>query len=250
MTRPRRLLVTVALAGIAAALLASCGDEVGRVDPSTLPPPTFGEATITGTVRFVGEPPQLPMIDTRGICANVGPIQEETIVVSREGGLRDVVVWLVDAPASSGASLPAPVLDQVGCQYVPHVIGVQIGQPLKIRTSDPEYHNVHWNNGENPGQNFGMGTPGETRTVTLNTPEFIRTKCDIHAWMEAYIAVVPNPFFGVTDRDGRFTIARVPAGTYQAKAWHHRLGERTATVTVAADGTATLNLEYARPTPR
>lgn len=245
MTRPRLAASLVLLI-----LAAGCDDAAPAADASKLPAPTFGSATIEGVVRFEGDLPALAMIDTRGTCKDIAPIQEETIVVDRTGGLRDVVVWLADAPASSGAGQPAPTLDQIGCQYVPHVIGVQVAQPLRIKTSDPEYHNVHWNNGLNPGANFGVSLNDPSRTVLFNRPEFIRTKCDIHPWMEAFIAVMPNPFFGVSDREGRFTIARVPAGTYQAKAWHRLLGERTASVTVGPDGKATLDLTYARPTPK
>ena len=232
--------------GMMALFAAGCDDSTAPVDATKLPPPTFGTATIEGTVRYVGEPPPMAMIDTRGTCAEAAPIQEETVVVSREGGLRDVVVWLVDAPASDGSAEAPPTLDQLGCKYVPHVIAVQVGQPLRVHSSDAEFHNVHWDNGDNPGQNFGLSPTDRSRLVAFNRPEFIRTRCDVHAWMEAFIAVVPNPFFGVTDRDGRFTIARVPAGTYRAKAWHARLGERTASVTVAADGTAKLDVTYAR----
>lgn len=242
MIRPR-LCVALAVLG----LIAGCDDSTPSVDPSKLPPPTFGAGTIEGTVRFEGDAPQLAMIDTKGTCRDAAPIQEETVIVDRSGGLRDVVVWLVDAPASTGAAIPSPTLDQVGCRYVPHVIGVQVGQPLRVKSSDAEYHNVHWSNGANAGQNFGLSPTDPSRLVAFDRPEFIRTRCDIHPWMEAFIAIVPNPFFGVSDREGRFTIPRVPAGTYQAKAWHHRLGERTASVTVGADGKATLAFTYARP---
>lgn len=241
---PAGLLAAIACAGVA---VVGCGDDRASMDPSSLPAPAFGDATLRGTVRFVGDPPQLAMIDPGGTCRDAKPIQEETIVVGRTGGLRDVVISLIDAPASTGQSLPAPTLDQIGCRYEPHVLGVQVGQPLRIRSSDPEFHNVHWINGVNPGENLSFSTKGESRTVSFRSPENIRMRCDVHPWMESHVAVLPNPFFAVTDADGTFTIARVPAGAYRVRAWHARLGEREGKATLDAAGTATLDFDFARP---
>ena len=227
-----------------------CGGAAPQVDAATLPAPTFGDATIRGTVRFVGDPPPLAMIDRGQTCAEAPPIQEETVVVSRAGGLRDAIVWLTDAPASSGATLPPPLLDQVGCRYEPHVLAVQVGQPLKIRSSDREFHNTHWVGERNPSENLGFSRAGETKVVTLDRPEFLKLRCDVHGWMESRVGVMPNPFFAVSDREGAFAIKRVPAGTYHATAWHAVLGQRHGTATVAANGTATLNFVYAPPPPR
>ena len=248
MRSSRRIAIGL-LASIAIAYASvGCGGDAPTIDATTLPAPTFGDATIRGTVRFVGDAPELKMIDRGQTCREASPIQEESIVVSRAGGLRDVIVCLTDAPASSGASLPPPTLDQVGCRYEPHVLAVQVGQPLRIRSSDAEFHNVHWVGEANPSENLGFTRAGESKLITLERPEFLRLRCDIHGWMESFVGVMPNPFFATTDRDGTFTIEKVPAGTYHATAWHALLGTRTGTVTVSASGTATLDFEYARAT--
>lgn len=240
MIRPAALVLV-----LAAGLAASC--DRPAASPASRPAPVLGSNVIEGVVRFDGIAPPLPMIDTGGTCRDAKAIQSETLVINRDGGLRDVVVWLDDAPASDGGQFPPALLDQVGCRYVPHVVAVQTGQPLRIRSSDSEFHNVHWVNGENPGVNLGFTTPGETRIVMFDQPDFIRARCDVHAWMEAWIAVVPNPFFAVTDSDGKFRIDRVPPGRYHLRAWHARAGERTATVDVA-DGTAgKVTITYAPP---
>ena len=62
-------------------------------------------------------------------------------------------------------------------------------------------------------------------------------KCDVHPWMRSYIGVFSHPFFAVTGSDGKFTIANLPAGTYEIEAWHEKLGTQKATVTVGASDT-------------
>jgi plastocyanin len=246
-----RQVALACLAGtLSATAIVACDDRSASTGISALDPPVFGDATIRGSVRFIGQPPPLAMIDMKGTCRDARPIQEETIVVGPSGGLRDVVVWLDDAPPSNGAGRPSPVLDQVGCRYEPHVLGVQVGTPLTITTSDPEFHNVHWIGRNNPGQNLGFNFVGQKQAVAFNRPEFLRMRCDVHPWMESHVAVLPNPFFSVTNSDGTFTVQNVPAGTYQVKTWHALLGERTASVTVTTGGEATLLLEYARPGSR
>lgn len=229
------------------ALLALAGCEEPSRPASELPEPTFGQASISGVVKFVGVAPERRMIDIGEACVG-GPnfVQEETVVVAGDGGLRDVIVFLKDAPASFGKSQPRAKLDQVGCQYLPHVLAIQQGQPLAIATSDTVFHNVHWVSGTNPGKNLGFPANSASQVVTFDRPEFVRMRCDVHPWMEAHVGVMPNPFFAVSATDGRFTIERVPAGTYTLVVWHAMLGERSKPVTVGPDGTVTADFEFAR----
>lgn len=215
---------------------------------TNLPAPTFGDATITGHVKFIGTPPERKMFDTSSCQDGPKAQQEETIVVSPEGGLRDVIVYLKDAPASDGSKAAVTTLDQVGCRYVPHVVAVQVGQPLKITTSDPFLHNVHYSNAKGSDVNFGMSTKGETKDVSFAVPQFASVNCNVHPWMHASVGVISNPFFAVSAADGSYSIPRVPAGHYTIAAWHPILGERTASLDVAANGTASAELQFAPPT--
>jgi len=36
-------------------------------------------------------------------------------------------------------------------------------------------------------------------TEKFEKPEIIKVTCDVHSWMLGWIAVMPHPFFGVTD---------------------------------------------------
>lgn len=159
-------------------------------------------------------------------------------VVSEDGGLANVFVWIKSGigktPLTTGAT---PVLDQVGCQFEPYVLGVQAGQPFHIRNSDPGLHNVHAM--PKPGSankefNFGMPVRGQVTTRSFPSPElFVRFKCDVHNWMFAYACVVDHPFFSVTDTNGLFRLpGGLPPGRYTLAASHQKAGETSQEITV------------------
>src|SRR5207247_446312 len=69
-------------------------------------------------------------------------------------------------------------------------------------------------------------------------------KCDVHPWMTAYTMVATDPFFFVTKEDGKFTIANLPAGTYEIEAWHEKLGKKVEKVTVGDSDTKTVDFKF------
>jgi plastocyanin len=149
--------------------------------------------------------------------------------------LQNVFVYVKDGLGTRTYATPTtPVaLDQKGCRYVPHVVGVQVGQPVLIANSDATLHNVNSAPKNNRGFNFGQvpSTPAVTRT--FDKPEIgVPFRCDVHSWMNAYAGVVPHPFFAVTDANGAFEIKGLPPGTYEIEAWHEQLGTQTQSVTV------------------
>ena len=174
---------------------------------------------------------------------------EEKVVVNENGTLANVFVYLAGVPASDGSDREPAVLDQVDCRYVPHAIGVQVGQMLRIRSSDPTMHNVHYDSDSNGAANFGLTVAGAEKPVTLKgNHEFIRVRCDVHPWMSATIGVFESPFFTVTDdAEGTFEIARVPAGQYTLVAWHELYGKLERPVEVKDDESVDASFEYKPP---
>ena len=71
--------------------------------------------------------------------------------------------------------------------------------------------------------------------------DFLRFKCDVHAWMFSYVTVVDNPYFAVTGKDGTFKIANVPPGKYTVEAMHRKAsGGKPVTKEIEVkDGTTT-----------
>src|SRR5436853_232051 len=89
--------------------------------------------------------------------------------------------------------LPPLTLDQAGCVYDPHVLGIQVDQPLDIHNNDSLLHNVHAVAFGNREFNFGMTSAGIVETVKFNAPEvMVKIKCDIHPWMTAWVGVLDH----------------------------------------------------------
>jgi plastocyanin len=241
------------IVGFIAICPVACDEEkVSTANRSPVAPPrvepVYGSGTVRGSVQFVGAPPQMATIENKPCHADAKPLKEETVVVNDNGTLANVFVYLADAPPSDGSSREPALLDQVDCRYAPHVVGVQVGQPLVIRSSDPTLHNVHYNAERNPPANFGLTVKGAQKQVKFESAEFIRVKCDVHPWMTAYVGVFDSPFYSVSsDEGGAFEIAKVPAGKYRLVAWHERYGQVERAVEVSDDKSIDVTVTYKAP---
>jgi hypothetical protein len=74
----------------------------------------------------------------------------------------------------------------------------------------------------------------------LKKPGLVRVECDSHGWMLAWIYVADNPYYAVTDKEGKFTIANVPPGNYTMVIWQEHTGSKEVPVTVKARETVTV----------
>jgi plastocyanin len=213
-------------------------------------------ATVSGTVTYDGKVPNLKPLamDAEPACASKhkAPVPNEMLVLGESGNTVGNILVRVVKGLPEGKTYPPPkdpvVMDQNGCVYQPHVFVVQAGQPLKVLNSDGILHNVHALPKVNPQFNMAMPpTRKEAEHVFDKPEEPFQIKCDVHPWMTAYAMVVTNPFYVVTRADGKFSIADLPAGTYEIEAWHEKLGKQTATVTVAESDTKTVDFKFSPP---
>ncbi|HEX8323097.1 MAG TPA: carboxypeptidase regulatory-like domain-containing protein [Tepidisphaeraceae bacterium] len=230
-------------------LLKGCGEEVP--EPPRVPAASVvtGSATVSGRVDFDGPVPPAVTLRNQPCCPGApATLQDETVVVNANGTLANVFVYVEGGPKTEGSALPAPVLDQQFCRYTPHVIGVVVGQPLTLLSSDPTMHNVNIRPTGEAHQNFAMHRAGESAVTRFSRPGFAASKCDVHPWMSAVIGVFDNPFFAVTDGEGRFAIANVPPGTYTLVTRHELYPPLRQTITVPDNATA-VNADF-RYSPR
>jgi plastocyanin len=221
---------------------AACGG--GGPESSAPPAPTVSPVNaatagnIAGKVTFEGTAPKPAILrmDSDPNCVQAGATSTDpSVIVGDAGALQNVFVYVKEGLGDLRFPIPstAAVLDQKGCQYVPRVLGVQVGQNLEIVNSDPTLHNVHAVPKANQEFNMGQPLPGIKFTRQFSTREvMVPFKCDVHPWMEAFIGVLDHPYFAVTGGDGSFSLKGLPPGTYTIEAWHEELGTQTQSVTI------------------
>lgn len=249
------LLLVVSLLSFVAACSKSDDDDDEDTPAETAGTPyktTGNEGTITGKVSFDGatapEPKTIDMA-ADGACAAKNPNAVAEDIVVKNGAVEYVFVYIKDGQTTEGNKkldsfkwdAPAEAkLDQNGCHYVPHVIGVQVGQKLNVTNSDPTTHNVNVQPKNNDPFNQAQGSNAPPITATFKRAEIlIPVKCNQHPWMKSWIGVLKHPFFAVTKEDGTFEIKNVPPGTYTLEAWHEKFGTKTAQIKVDSKGTVT-----------
>ena len=242
------VLCCIASAGI---FLAGCSDHGDKEKPAAKAPaaPVYFKVdpatagVVEGKVHFKGKAPKGKLIDMSDdpacVEAHHGKAYERPVIVNPNGTLENVFVYIKTGLEGKKFEPPStPVtIDQRGCWFHPRVLGIQVGQTLKVSNSDPVTHNIHplahinreWNHSQ------GQGDPPISRRFTR--PEvMIRVKCNIHSWMHAFIGVVDNPYFAVTGTDGTFELRNVPPGTYTIEAWQEALGTQDNQITVSPSG--------------
>jgi hypothetical protein len=200
-------------------------------------------ADITGSVKFDGKAPERKKIDVSTVpaCAEAHPngLLDESLVINDKGGIQNVVVYLKGEKIKAAVPEEPAVLDQKGCQYVPHVIGMVVGQKLVAKNEDPFLHNVHTLPEDSEPTNIAQPNkdPG-TPLKPIKSSEVFPVKCDVHPWMKAWVYALDNQYFGVTGEDGTFKIDTkgLPDGEYEVHAWQEKLKEAHAAKVTVKDG--------------
>jgi hypothetical protein len=241
--------------------MAGCGgsNETAKTEtPAATAPAGGGDAvpdeangaTVTGKVAFDGTQPKMATIDMsdKPDCVKYHsgqPVKSQEVVVNGNGTLKTTFVWVKSGLPDKQWKIPAGnvELNQKGCMYEPHVIGVMTGQNIEIKNDDPQTnHNIHPAATVNADYNQSQ-SPGAPPILKSYARQevLIPVKCNVHPWMRAYIGVVSHPFYAVTGDDGTFTIKGLPPGTYTIEIVHEKYGKMEQQVTVAAKDSKTVD---------
>jgi plastocyanin len=241
---------------LALVLLAGCGKkdsgEEQPPSPSAVAPTTATPidaataASVSGTVKLDGEAPRAAKIDMSQDPACKGTNTAENVVATG-GALSNVFVYVKEGLGTRTFDVPKETitLDQSGCKYHPHVMGVMAGQTIKIVNSDPTTHNIHptpkdnreWNESQPP-----QATPLEKNFAREEI--MLPVKCNQHPWMRMFVNVTKSPFYAVTGPDGKFEIKGLPPGDYTIAFVQEKLGEQDVKVTLAAKDTKKVDATF------
>ena len=245
-------------------LAITVGCSPSEPDPTTVLPPAPGASgatpadvsevsvvtdggAIAGTIIVSGSIPTLPPRQTGRdpeVCGT-GERPSERLFVNSNGGLRNAVVIVVGV--SGGKPMPAAVenaqLEQLNCEYAPHLTVMAANTDIGIQNNDPTLHNVQFFQNNETLFNIAQPVQGQVNTTRVENAGIIDVECTVHAWMQASVVVVDNPYFAVTDDNGEFSITGLPAGTYQVKIWHEYLGEETREITITGGVETALNMD-------
>ena len=205
-----------------------------RVDPAEA-------GSVHGFVRYTGHrtPPRLVDLSADPACAALHTRRsfEDSLLVTPKGLVANAFVYIdkgLEGKTFAAPSAPV-IMDQRGCWFRPHVLGIQTGQVLQVINSDPVTHNIHpvaainreWNHSQGPGD------PPLSRRFARREI-MVPVKCNIHGWMHAFLGILEHPYFSVTPDDGSFSIPDLPPGTYTLSIWHEKLGRQSQQITVTA----------------
>jgi len=209
------------------------------IDPNTV-------ASVSGAVKLDGAAPKPAKIDMSQDAACKGVNSAETIVADN-GNLANVFVYVKDGLGTRTFDVPkeAVTIDQQGCKYHPHVLGVMAGQNIDIKNDDQTTHNIHPTPKDNREWNESQPPAAAPIEKSFAREEImLPVKCNQHPWMKMYINVVKSPFYAVTGPDGKYEIKGLPPGDYTIAFVQEKLGEQTQKVTLAAKDSKTLDQTF------
>ncbi len=249
------LLITLAVSGCAKSSNEPVDSQetVAVTQPSTVFASVDAQTTgtVKGKVFFEGEAPVPAKIPIRGNpeCAvfhKEGSVLSEELLV-HDGGLQNVFIYIKEGLEGQKFEPPSQsvTIGNKHCVYVPHVLGVQVNQPVVLLNEDPTLHNIHSYSKNQKNWNLGLPFQGMKQTKKFSNPEVMVTlKCDVHPWMVGYVGVLSHPYFAVSGEDGSFEIKNLPVSEYVIEAWHEKLGTQSQTVRVEPTKTTEVQFKF------
>jgi plastocyanin len=171
-----------------------------------------------------------------------------TITATGLSSSADAIVYIQQAPGTFKPPAKPVMMDQGKMRFTPHVLPIVSGTTINFLNSEPLQHNVF--SPDNEKYNLGTWPQGQTKNYTFTKctkfPCVYTQLCRIHPEMEAFIVVLQNPFFAVSEQSGKYQIDDVPPGQYVVGVWHPKLKVAAKPVTIAAGKPVTLDFALTR----
>jgi plastocyanin len=212
---------------------------------------TVTTSEVKGLVKFEGPVPQGEKLLLPFACAThyKGDAYSNEVIVN-DGRLKNVLVRVakgLEGKSFTDVPAEAVVIDQIGCLYEPRVSASRVGQKVEFLNSDALFHNVRSITNNNEVFNVAMPNKNDRITKIFTKAEiFVQTKCSVHPWMSAYIAVLDHPYYSITNDKGEFSIKNLPPGHYTLELWHEVFGTQTKEVDIAANDKVDIEIKFTK----
>jgi plastocyanin len=224
---------------------------VGAIAATAVPGSAYEAVEVTNGGSIVGtvaappsaKPRTVEVTKDQDVCGARKDAQD--VRVTADHKLVGAVVSITDIERGKKLEASPAVLDQKGCEYLPHVVQVSPGSELKVLNSDGILHNIRTYGSKNPPLNIAQPKFKKEVVLKFKNPEALDVRCDAHEWMNGTIVVRDHPYVAATDDTGSFTLGDVPPGEYTVRAWHAKLGEQTQKLEVEAGKTS--RVEFSLP---
>lgn len=212
-----------------------------------------GGGTVRGTVTLSGLVPDpkaynLVIFPDPEYCGRIsngnGWRLLRDFLVNEQGEVRNVVVLLEGVTEGKPFSLSVPRVEARDCRFLPFTTVVRSGHGIEVVNMDPVMHDIQayetstamgprvlfnsplsFNRRHHRGDLHATHDhrPGESLVRQFQLSKKRRTfvmQCGFHAYMQSWAIAVDNPYYVLTDENGRFSLEDVPPGTYDLRAWH------------------------------
>ncbi len=177
-----------------------------------------------------------PQVRDPAICAAADIPDDSLIVDPKTKGIANVFVYLLKAqkvhPKLKESAAKEVVFDQQGCRFTPHALLVRTDQLVRVKSNDSCAHNTKTEPTRNQSVNLFLTANDRTGLEIKNKlpePKPIEVHCSVHPWMKAQWLILDHPYAAISDEQGKFIIADLPAGDHDFLIWHERIGYITKT---------------------
>jgi hypothetical protein len=251
--------------------------------------PVSDGGTLVGTVMLEGEVPKpkgynLITLPDQVYCGRISDGRGWRLLqpfrVGPAGEFRDIVVYLEGIEKGKPfANLQPPRIEARDCQFLPFTMVVRDKADVVVVNMDPVMHDIQAYETSQLGPRvlFNLPLPmnqqhprnlkdrsdaamyhkhlaGEPMKQLVGMSKGRRVfvmQCGFHAYMESWGLAMENPYYAVTDKDGRFEIGDIPPGTYKMIVWHPYIGgAKEQTITIGPKGRAKTDVKIPAPTGR